>query len=298
MNGQTGSNGLWLYQCFERLGWPRSYIGKVFLIAFVATHIPLMTLIGYLIFAPADDISKLEVLGLAVLATLIGTTLIFWALHQMLKPILLAKSILSVYFKHGQVLRLHTRFQDEVGLLLNNVADAIQIFEQNRIMLEKFATEDFLTGLPNRRAADIQLQQSLNLALRNQMPLCIALLDIDYFKQVNDSYGHAVGDQVLTELSKCLKQRSRGGDWVARWGGEEFLLVLFADKHGCHSALERIREQLANLRVVSAGTSIQFTVSIGFTTVGQDYNPLACLERADRALYQAKQAGRNRVSFS
>ena len=297
MNGQSRNNGLWFYRRLEQLGWPRSYIGKVFLIAFIAIHVPLISLTAYLSFAPAT-VSKTTVLGVTVLTTLTGTAIVFWALHQLLQPVILATRILKVYFDRGQVLLLPTRFRDEVGLLLNHVVDAIQIFEQNRITLERLAAEDFLTGLPNRRAASSQLQHSLNLVIRNQLPLCIALLDVDHFKQINDNYGHAAGDQVLMRLSQSIKERLRGSDWAARWGGEELLLVLFTDNNGALVALERLRMQLADTRVISAEAEIQFTVSIGCTSVVADDNSLACLERADRALYQAKQAGRNRIVFS
>lgn len=296
MNGQTGINGLWLYRWFERVGWPRSYFGKVFLIAFVAINVPLIFLCGYFVFTPGA-VSKPTILVLIILATLTGALIVFWALHQMLKPILLATRILGVYFKSGQVLRLQTQFRDEVGALLYHLTDAIQTFEQNRILLERLAAEDFLTGLPNRRAADERLRQCLNLALRNQMPLCVALLDIDYFKHINDTYGHAVGDLVLVRLSLYFKEKLRGSDWVARWGGEEFLLVLFSDIYGSRVALERIRRELANMRVISTGVEIAFTVSVGFTVARREDYPQACLERADRALYQAKQTGRNRVLF-
>ena len=293
MNGQSENNNLWLYRWFERFGWPRSYGGKVFLIAFVTTHIPLICFICYLF--SLTNAFNLTLLGLLTLATVTGTWLFFLAFHQLLKPVLLARRTLSAYFNNGQVLQLPTRFRDEVGLLLKSVADAIQIFERNRIVLEQLAFEDPLTGLLNRRAADRNLQQSLNLALRNQLPLGIAYLDVDHFKRINDHYGHAVGDQVLVKLSQYLQDRLRGSDWVARWGGEEFLLVLFAEENGIRVALERIRSELASLRIIGAGSEIQFTVSIGLTMVNDTDNPQTCLERADQALYQAKQAGRNRV---
>jgi len=210
---------------------------------------------------------------------------------------LLATRALSLYLNEGQILQLPTHFQDEAGKLMSNIAYAVQTFERRQRTLEQLASEDFLTRLPNRRAADDRLWQSLRLAARDRLPLCIALMDIDQFKQINDQYGHAVGDQVLARLSQELKIILRGSDWAARWGGEEFLLVLFSNVEGAQTALERVRLGLARLTVASDRTTIKFTVSIGFTKAHAGDQPQTAVERADQGLYLAKQAGRNRVRF-
>lgn len=285
---------LWFYQWLECLDWPRSYLGKVFLIAFVAIYVPLVSIIGYIILGPGN-ISKSMTFWLIVLATLFGTLFFVWALHQLFKPVLLAYQSLSAYFDRGQVLQLPTHWNDEVGLLLGNIAYAIRTFEQRRLVLEQLAAEDFLTGLHNRRAAEDRLRQCLSLVARDKLTVCVALMDIDWFKQINDQYGHSTGDQVLITLSRHLKQLLRESDWAARWGGEEFLLVLFSGIEGARIALERICNDLAGLTVVTDNAEIRFTVSIGFTVAQLNDPVLGCVERADKALYQAKQAGRNRV---
>jgi len=289
-------NELWFYRWFERLGWPHSYLGKVFLIAFIATHLPLLSLFGYLVFGPAN-LSKLVIFWLVLLTTFVDAVLSLWALQQLLKPMLLTTRALNLYLNEGQIVQLPTQFQDEAGKLMSNVAYAVQTFERRQRTLEQLASEDFLTRLPNRRAADDRLQQSLRLAARDRLPLCIALMDIDQFKQINDQYGHAVGDQVLARLSQELKTILRGSDWAARWGGEEFLLVLFSNVEGTQTALERVRAGLARLTIATDRTIIKFTVSIGFTKAHAGDRPQTSVERADQALYQAKQAGRNRVRF-
>ena len=289
-------DSLWFYQWFEHLGWPRSYLGKIFVITFLATYLPLLSLIAYLVFSPAD-IAKSTIFGLVLLATLVGTLLFLWSLYQLLKPVLLAKDALKAYLDEGQVLQLPTCFNDEVGALLGNVADTVQAFERRRLALEQRASEDFLTALLNRRAADDRLRQSLRLAARDNLPLCVAIMDVDRFKQINDQYGHAIGDQVLTTLSWHLRQILRGSDWAARWGGEEFLLVLFSEAKGGGIALERVRKDLAKLTLEEDQAEVKFTVSIGFTAAYPDDQPQTCVERADKALYQAKQAGRNCIHF-
>ncbi len=127
MSTKLADSSLWFYQWFESLGWPRSYFGKIFLIAFLTNHVPLLALITYLLLEPGK-ISKLTVFWLVLVATLTGTTLALWALQHLLKPVRLAKQALVIYFARGQVLQLPTRFQDEVGSLLKHVSDAIQGF--------------------------------------------------------------------------------------------------------------------------------------------------------------------------
>ena len=285
-----------LYRWFERLGWPRSYLGKVFLIALVATHIPLISIVGYITLAPRE-LSRSITLGLSAIATMTGTFIFIWALQQLFKPILLAYQALDAYFGRGEVLQLPNRLGDEVSLLLNKIAYGIQTFEQRRIALEQLAAEDFLTGLHNRRAAEDRLQQCFSLVTRDKLAICVALIDVDRFKQINDQYGHGVGDQVLAILGRHLKQLLRKSDWAARWGGEEFLLVLYSGPVGAQKALERVCASLAGLTVSTREVEIRFTVSIGFTAVQLEDCLLNCIERADRALYQAKQAGRNQVHF-
>lgn len=289
------SNGLWFYQLFNRLGWPHSYFGKVFLVAFIATHFPLLAFIAYFFFDLKNAANKI-ILLLLLLATLAGTLLFFWAWQQLLKPMLLAKQALAAYLVRAQIIELPTAFDDEVGLLLNCVDDTIQRFERSQQQLEQI-TAEVLTGLPNRHAADRQLQQSLSLAERHKLPLGIALLGVDNFQHVNDRYGHAVGEQVLVQLAEHLQDNLRGGDSLVCWGGEKFLVVIFTDIDGTRIALERIRSTVANFNLTVANAEIQLTVSIGFTMARGAEKPQACLERAEVALSSAKQAGRNRVEF-
>lgn len=112
------SSNLAFYQWFERLGWPRSYLGKVFTIAFIATHVPLLCFLIYFFF-DFKNVTKGIIFLLLLLATLVGTTLFFWTWQQMLEPMLLAKQALGGYLARGQVIELPTSFSDEVGLLLN-----------------------------------------------------------------------------------------------------------------------------------------------------------------------------------
>lgn len=284
------------YSLFERLAWPRSYLGKVFLIAFVATHIPLLALICFFCFGPTVA-SKLSIFVLILLATLIGTILVIFALHEMLKPVLLAARALNQYLYNGQILQLPTSYRDEVGSLLSNAAYALQTIEQRRIRLEQIAREDYLTGLQNRQTANQRLPQNLSLAAQNQQSFCVALLDVDRLQRINTTYGHDIGDRVLIKLGQYLKQALRDSDWVARWTSQQFLLVLFSNARNAQTVLEQIRTDIAELKVAADATEFSFTVSIGFTIIRPTDSLQTCVERATQALNRAKQTDRDRVEF-
>ena len=157
------------------------------------------------------------------------------------------------------------------------------------------AATDSLTGLPNTRAARDTLKRMVAQAARADSPLTALLLDLDHFKQVNDSFGHERGDDVLAAVSAVLGSTLRESDFVARFGGEEFLVLL--PDTGVEQALlvaEKIRAEIATIAV--AGVNREITASLGVATLPGDAGDATTLLRyADRALYAAKAAGRNRV---
>lgn len=145
---------------------------------------------------------------------------------------------------------------------------------------------DTLTGIPNRRAA---LARAKEVRRRGHVT-SVALFDIDHFKQVNDTFGHAKGDEVLRAVAGTLAQQARGSDLVARWGGEEFVAIAGADLAGATAFCERAREAVARLEIAGVG---RVTISAGVSIVTGEFDE--ALERADGALYRAKANGRNRV---
>ena len=156
--------------------------------------------------------------------------------------------------------------------------------------LDHIARSDPLTGLANRRHLDEQLAAHISSAERHRHDLSVAVVDIDRFKQVNDTYGHAAGDTVLREVARRLAVSARVEDVVGRWGGEEFIVILpHCDVQGALVVSERIREAVVATPVECEGITIPVTVSVGCTG-GNDYR---LIERADAALYAAKRAGRN-----
>ena len=160
--------------------------------------------------------------------------------------------------------------------------------------LERLASADPLTGLANRRGGERDISAEISRARRQSTPLSCVLLDIDHFKDVNDTFGHQAGDYVLREVSALLRRTVRAYDILARWGGEEFLVVLPGVQQPQALKLgERIRAAIENLPLSGIGN---ITASIGVASLGSDYSFDAMFNLADRRLYSAKSAGRNTVA--
>ncbi|GHA86563.1 GGDEF domain-containing protein [Cognatilysobacter bugurensis] len=169
------------------------------------------------------------------------------------------------------------------------LADALQ-------RIHALATRDELTGLLNRRAMVELLEAEHQRAEEMDVPWCIAILDVDHFKRINDRFGHAAGDEALRTVSGVCAGMVRGCDSVARWGGEEFVVLLReVDAQSAQAAAEWMRATLERTPVRFDGTIVDLTVSIGVTAYIRDEDVASTLARADRALYRAKSAGRNRV---
>jgi diguanylate cyclase (GGDEF)-like protein len=163
---------------------------------------------------------------------------------------------------------------------------------------------DELTGLWNRAYLNSRLEQELAAARRSQRPLSLVMCDVDHFKRVNDTYGHAAGDVVLRSIAGRIQASLRASDVACRYGGEEFALILPGiDAQGAAVAAERIREAIAATPVDAGAASLQMSVSLGFVDSAMfdaslEPTPGALIEHADAALYAAKRGGRNRVCRS
>lgn len=171
---------------------------------------------------------------------------------------------------------------------------------QTKEMLTYQASHDALTGLLNRRAIMEGLEKEIARAQRQQQPLCVALCDIDYFKRINDRYGHLAGDYVLREVSQHITEQLRPFDLVGRYGGEEFLLILNAAKKDTLRLFERVRLSIENAVFSYAQQKIKVTISCGVTVFKptlQEGESLILIDTADKALFSAKEGGRNRVVF-
>jgi diguanylate cyclase (GGDEF)-like protein len=166
---------------------------------------------------------------------------------------------------------------------------------RNLALAELRAATDALTGLPNSREVHDTLKRMSAYASRTLSPLAALLLDLDHFKEINDSYGHANGDDVLAAVSATLQTTLRASDFAGRYGGEEFVMLLpGTGRQQALDVAEKIRAAVATIEV--AGIDRPITASIGIAVLPDDAgDSVGLLREADRALYQAKANGRNRV---
>ena len=169
-----------------------------------------------------------------------------------------------------------------------------RVFEE--LKLREQASHDSMTGLLNRRAGEIELEVSLIQAQESESPFCVLMTDIDNFKAVNDTYGHASGDEIIKAVAESLMEQTRKTDKCVRWGGEEFIILLpFCDLDKATEIAEKIRADIANTFFDDVGT---VTLSLGVTESSLDDTPADILERVDTLLYQSKKDGKNRVTSS
>ncbi len=205
--------------------------------------------------------------------------------------------------------------QVSLNLLMHSLEKQVaeRTFEltESKKQLEQLAQEDFLTGLLNRRSFVDQGKRELANALRHHQPFALVLFDIDHFKNINDTYGHGVGDKVLEKLAEVAKRTSREGDLVCRYGGEEFVILLpQSNTNDARSFVKRLHEALNNISLmVNNGERICITASIGivifeqFIAHGEDNHIYPevdkllefMLSQADEAMYEVKDSGRNGI---
>lgn len=198
----------------------------------------------------------------------------------MLAAMMPAMSVLA-----AQLSRLRARLKSQA----RNLAEALA-------QIQVLATRDDLTGLVNRRVMCDLLDKERQRAARHGTGFCVAMLDLDHFKHVNDTHGHAAGDAVLKAVAREGTRSLRGTDTLCRWGGEEFVLLMpGAPLQAASEAAERLRRALEQLLVPAGDSVVTLTISAGVAEYRPGEAGAAVVERADRALYQAKAQGRNQV---
>lgn len=209
----------------------------------------------------------------------------------------------------NEILSLLSTVVAQAGSIHNTVESSHKELLETRqtltVMQEELAetrqllNEDALTGALNRRGLDQTLSREIARSQRSNSRLTLAMLDLDHFKKVNDTYGHEVGDQMLMHFTSLLRSVMRKSDALVRYGGEEFTLILpETDARGTHFVLGRLQQVMARTPLNYEGKKINTTFSAGIATLKPDENGHALLRRADDALYGAKNAGRNALKVA
>jgi diguanylate cyclase (GGDEF)-like protein/PAS domain S-box-containing protein len=189
----------------------------------------------------------------------------------------------------------------------NKIIGAVEVFSNNHSLfkmkrrvdeLEQDIFRDALTGVGNRKLLEIKINTAIAEYHQHQIPFGLLFLDIDHFKAVNDTYGHQEGDHVLQNTAKNLTGHLRDTDVCGRWGGEEFIAILYnLNLKSLSRIAEKLRTMVANSAVAVNGGKISVTVSIGAAIVHEKDTMESIIERADQLMYQSKQNGRNRVTL-
>ena len=277
-------------------------------------HVSLQTLnsqeaIFHIGLTSEDEMSALEQ---ARINFLFGLTLVFVILSVALHLILLrhlryyedlTRLLIEFYEDHISIKDVIKRAQEvihgkatpEVKKIAEALSKMSQKVADTQDELKLLSVTDQLTSLANRRKLEECLEQKLNEANRG-VHFSIIMLDIDWFKTINDTYGHEIGDHVLLQLSHAMRQNMRACDIVGRWGGEEFLLILpETSLQGAIILAEELREKIATLAFDNYPNNV--TISLGVATYHANDTSNTLLNRADTALYQAKNSGRNKVHY-
>lgn len=214
-------------------------------------------------------------------------------------PLIGEEKVLGCIVARGSMEKLSEK---EVEYLDQLTKQAAATINRANIYAEvlKHATLDALTGINNRHQFEIRLRQEVASAMRQNIPLCAIMMDIDFFKSVNDTYGHAAGDAVLKEVSGIIKNSLRESDIPSRYGGEEFAILLpFTKIEEAYGVAQRLRSAVEQAEVdiseVSEKSSIKITISVGVSEFNRKITGEELFRRADKALYDAKTHGRNKV---
>jgi diguanylate cyclase (GGDEF)-like protein len=286
------------YASLARIGFPKSFSGKIMLVLFAGTHLPLLALVLYLLVAyPGGLGTHLGVLAALLIATLLGFVATLFALRALLAPVRLASSSLEAYLHDRRKPELPIGFsdEDEAGKLMANVQHALDHLDSTILSLEGLSGTDHLTGLPNRRGGEERLAEDLARAKRGGAILTVAVVDVDNFKSINDTYGHQAGDVCLCHVARVIRRNVREGDWLARWGGDEFIISLwdasvFASPEAVLGRISRgLKESPMRLPL---GEELVLSISVGAQRYAGENDIRELLAKADAAMYEAKREGR------
>src|SRR5918911_4265774 len=266
------------------------------LVLFAGTYLPLVVLVLYLLLASPGGLgTHLDVLGALLIATLLGLVATLFALRALLAPVRLASSSLKAYLDDRRKPELPTGFSDEAGKLMADVQQALDHLDSTIRSLEGLSGTDPLPGLQNRREGEGRLAEDHARAKRGGVILTVAVVDVDNFKAKNDTHGHQAGDACLRHVALVIGRNVREGDWLCRWGGDEFVLALwdasvFASPE---AVLGRINAGLRGSPVaLPGGEELVLSISVGAHRYAGEDDLREMLAKADAAMYEAKREGR------
>jgi diguanylate cyclase (GGDEF)-like protein len=295
---KSADGDLRAYSLLSRLGFPKSYRGKIMLVTFLGTYMPVVALVLYLLLSsPVHLRPALHILALLLTVTLVGTGATLYALNRLMAPVRLASSSLREYLDSKKLPELPIGFTDEAGRLMADVQYAVEDLDATIRSLEGLSGTDHLTGLHNRRAGEQRLADDIARVKRGGGMLTACVVDINDFKSINDTYGHQAGDVCIQHVAVVIRRNIRESDWLARWGGDEFVLALHdaSPFASTELVLQRIVRDLkvSPMRLPQGqGGELVLTVTVGARRYSSEDDLQDLLARADEAMYEAKRERR------
>jgi len=267
-----------------------SYAGKFALAAFVGVLIPLATFIMFLLLSKSDWSEMYPALAALVLACFAGFLGTMWMLRELLLPIELTAQALRDYIDKRALPDLPVHFQDRAGRLMEGTQYTLTQLHETITRLERVSDTDDLTGIYNRRAGDKRLAEEVARAERDLQTFQLAFFDVNDFKSINDSHGHSAGDAVISHIAALLQLNTRRGDWVARWGGDEFVVGMHRNR-ALKMVMERVIKAIGSSPCeIAPGLELRVSVSCGVADYRFGSGMAGVLADADKAMYVAKEA--------
>ena len=287
---------LFLYDYLSKLGIFNTFASKVIFIALISFLISLIPIVIILLQYNFNIQQILLLCFVFFISFSIGIILLSILIKSLLIPINLVCDSLDKYKKNKVMPDLPSVYNDELGVLMKDVQQFVESINTKMTSLTKNLMIDHLTGVYNRLSSEKRISEDIARVKRNNEILTVAMFDIDDFKLFNDYYGHSVGDKCLIEVSNTVKNNLRESDWIARWGGDEFLVVFSnVDSETASNVLLRIMEILKNTQIKADQKTINMSVSIGITELVEDDDYLSILNRVDMALLEAKNKGKSKI---
>ena len=270
----------------------QSYARKFAVAAFAGIFLPLAIFVVYLLAVRTDLKAVYPIIAALVLACFAGFLGSLWLLRELLAPIDLTAETLREYIDRRKIPDLPVTFRDRAGRLMEGTQYTLTQLHETINRLERVSDTDDLTGIYNRRAGEKRLAEEVARAERDLQPFQIAFFDINLFKSINDKHGHSAGDACISHLALLLQTNTRRGDWVVRWGGDEFVIGLHRNR-ALKMVMERIISAIESTPCeLSPGVTTLLSVSCGVAEYRFGDGPSGVMADADKAMYAAKELSR------
>jgi len=285
------------YSLISKIKFLKSYCNKILLIAFFGIQLPLLALIIYFVlYSNAPSELKIQILLITLSASILGGVVTLYFIRHLLSPVALTSHELRNYIKSRKLTNLPIDYSDEIGKLMADVQYTVMHSDKLIKSLEKTAMMDYLTDVYNRFSGEKRLREDINRSVRSKEDMTIALVDLDNLKGLNDLYGHYTGDICLQKLVEVIKDNIRQSDWISRWGGDEFLVVLFSSNIDySKSVFYRISKSLESIVVPTGIVDLRMSIGVGLYQYNGQDTEKELFRKADTALLEAKKRGESQI---